>query len=198
MIIESRRLTIRPFEKSDDGRALRRVFGQDFGDSTGENGIVDAQLENLQSWLEWERLNDEWFPKMLQPPYGDRAITLKSDRRLIGQGVCAVRRTFWANTRTQSCRLRRVYSRAGLVLCGQPRTSETRICDRSSTSNDRLCVQTSACRESGRDDRILEYCVADGNAEAWNDDHAKPDIPTLLATNSRGLAKPNRINTMNI
>jgi RimJ/RimL family protein N-acetyltransferase len=84
MIVESERLIIRPFEKSDDGPALRRVFGQDFGDSTGENGIVNAQLENLQSWLEWERLNDEWFPKMFQPPYGDRAITLKSDGRLIG------------------------------------------------------------------------------------------------------------------
>ncbi|MBO0887531.1 hypothetical protein J2P12_00360, partial [Candidatus Bathyarchaeota archaeon] len=82
MIIETARLIIRPFEKSDDGPALRRVFSQDFGDSTGEKGILSAQLESLQSWLEWERLNDEWFPKMLQPPFGDRAITLKSDGRL--------------------------------------------------------------------------------------------------------------------
>ena len=47
MIIKSERLIIRSFEKSDDGPVLRRVFGQDFGHSTVENEIVNAQLENL-------------------------------------------------------------------------------------------------------------------------------------------------------
>lgn len=80
MIIKSERLVIRPFEKSDDGPALRRVLNQDFGHSTVEHGTLD----NLQSWLQWQKLNDQWFPQMLQPPYGDRAITLKSDGRLVG------------------------------------------------------------------------------------------------------------------
>lgn len=80
MIIESERLVIRPFDKSDDESAIRRVLGQDFGHSTVEND----SLKNLQSWLQWQTLNDEWFPKMLQPPYGDRGVTLKSNGRLIG------------------------------------------------------------------------------------------------------------------
>jgi [ribosomal protein S5]-alanine N-acetyltransferase len=80
MILESERLIIRPFEKGDDQSAIRRVLGQDFGHSTVEN----ASVGNLQSWLRWQMLNDEWFPRMLQPPYGDRAIILKSNGRLIG------------------------------------------------------------------------------------------------------------------
>ena len=80
MIIKSERLIIRPFQKNDEQSAIRRVLGQDFGDSRSES----APLANLQSWLQWQMLNDEWFPKMLQPPYGDRAVILKSNERLIG------------------------------------------------------------------------------------------------------------------
>ena len=80
MKIETERLIIRPFQKGDDQPTLSRVLGQDFGHST----VEDVALKGLQSWLHWQNLNDEWFPKMLQPPYGDRAITLKSNGLLIG------------------------------------------------------------------------------------------------------------------
>lgn len=75
MKVETKRLIIRAFEAADL-LTIQRILEQTFGDGVG--------LSNRAAWLEWSRLNDEWFPKMYQTPYGDRAIELKSSGELIG------------------------------------------------------------------------------------------------------------------
>ncbi len=59
---------------------IRRVLDQEFGDA----GSDRAALKDPRSWLEWQILNQEWFERMRQPPYGDRAITLKKGNQVIG------------------------------------------------------------------------------------------------------------------
>jgi RimJ/RimL family protein N-acetyltransferase len=46
----------------------------------GDENEVNRTRQNL----EWNRLNHEWFPKIEQFPYGDRAIVLKENGALIG------------------------------------------------------------------------------------------------------------------
>jgi RimJ/RimL family protein N-acetyltransferase len=36
------------------------------------------------SGSQWSILNQEWLPRLQQPPYGDRALILKATRELIG------------------------------------------------------------------------------------------------------------------
>ena len=81
MILETSRLIIRPFVR-DDLLVIHRILDQTFGNG----GRIDneAALEERRSWLEWQILNQEWFPKLRQPPYGDRAISLKTSSQLIG------------------------------------------------------------------------------------------------------------------
>ncbi|HXV42698.1 MAG TPA: GNAT family N-acetyltransferase, partial [Anaerolineae bacterium] len=43
-----------------------------------------AALQERQSWLQWSILSQEWLPKLYQPPYGDRAIILKTTGAVIG------------------------------------------------------------------------------------------------------------------
>ena len=77
-IIETDRLIIRAFV-SDDLPVIHRILNQTFE--------VDGQpvpLEERRSWLQWSILNQEWFAKLHQPPYGDRAITLKATGEVIG------------------------------------------------------------------------------------------------------------------
>ncbi|MCB0162788.1 MAG: GNAT family N-acetyltransferase [Anaerolineae bacterium] len=79
--IETERLVIRPFIQADLGaihRILNRAFGED--DPAGEI----AAMQERQSWLQWSILNQEWLPKLYQPPYGDRALALKATDELIG------------------------------------------------------------------------------------------------------------------
>jgi RimJ/RimL family protein N-acetyltransferase len=79
--LESRRLIIRPFV-TDDLFTIHRILDQTFGD--GKNSDNGAALEERRSWLQWSILNQEWFTRMHQPPFGDRAITLKTSGELIG------------------------------------------------------------------------------------------------------------------
>ena len=80
-IIETDRLVIRPFSM-DDLLQIHRILDQTFGEA---NRIGDrAALAERRSWLQWQILNQEWQPKLHQPPYGDRAIVLKADDELIG------------------------------------------------------------------------------------------------------------------
>jgi len=77
-VIGTDRLIIRAFVL-DDLPVIHRILNQTFE--------VDGQavpLEERRSWLQWSMLNQEWFPKLHQPPYGDRAITLKSTGEVIG------------------------------------------------------------------------------------------------------------------
>ncbi len=79
--LETPRLVIRPFVE-EDLLDLCRIQDPGF---TGGSREGDAQfLAEQRSWLQWSRLNAEWFPKMDQTTYGDRAVVLKTSGRLIG------------------------------------------------------------------------------------------------------------------
>lgn len=75
MKIETARLIIRGFETTDL-EVIQRILTQTFDDGMA--------LQERQAWLQWSQLNDEWFPKMHQTPYGDRAIVLKAMGEVIG------------------------------------------------------------------------------------------------------------------
>ncbi len=80
-ILETPRLLIRAFQ-ADDLHAIHRILDLTFSD--GSKITDEAALNERRSWLEWSRLNAEWLPKMFQPPYGDRAVVLKSTNEVIG------------------------------------------------------------------------------------------------------------------
>jgi ribosomal-protein-alanine N-acetyltransferase len=80
MILETSRLLIRPFLRSDL-LAIRRIFDEAYGATVSE---PFSTTEEQQSWLEWQTLNQEWSPKLHQPPYGDLAIALKGSNEVIG------------------------------------------------------------------------------------------------------------------
>jgi [ribosomal protein S5]-alanine N-acetyltransferase len=77
--LETPRLLVRAFQP-DDLVDIHRILNEAFG--VGDNPPDD--LTERRSWLEWSRLSQEWLPKMHQPPYGDRAVVLKSKGQLIG------------------------------------------------------------------------------------------------------------------
>ncbi len=79
--LETSRLLIRAFEPGDLP-AIHRILDQTFGD--GSKVADDAALHERRSWLEWSRLSAEWLPRMFQPPYGDRAVVLKTSHAVIG------------------------------------------------------------------------------------------------------------------
>jgi|WetSurMetagenome_2_1015567.scaffolds.fasta_scaffold27295_4 [ribosomal protein S5]-alanine N-acetyltransferase len=80
-ILETPRLLIRAFQ-SADLHAIHRILDLTFGDGSK---IADEEALNARrSWLDWSRLSAEWLPKMFQPPYGDRAVVLKSSDEVIG------------------------------------------------------------------------------------------------------------------
>jgi RimJ/RimL family protein N-acetyltransferase len=80
-VLETPRLLIRPFDL-DEAATIHRILDQTFGDGTQ---IDDpAALAERRSWVQWSALSQEWFPKLHQPPYGDRAIVLKATGALLG------------------------------------------------------------------------------------------------------------------
>jgi len=79
--IETERLEIRPFEIYDLP-IIHRILDQTFG--SGDKIDDQIALQERRSWLEWSILNQKWYPQLHQPPYGDRAIVLKSTLDLIG------------------------------------------------------------------------------------------------------------------
>ena len=83
MILETSRLIIRPFVR-DDLIVIHRILNETFGDPNKTEYLPADKLDERRSWLEWQLLNQEWFPKLHQPPYGDLAISLKSSNQVIG------------------------------------------------------------------------------------------------------------------
>ena len=75
------RLLIRAFVHNDLP-AIHEILNEAFGE--GNNQSNAEELRERTSWLEWSILNQEWFVKMRQFPYGDRAIILQSTGELIG------------------------------------------------------------------------------------------------------------------
>ncbi|NTU62067.1 MAG: GNAT family N-acetyltransferase [Chloroflexi bacterium] len=80
-VLETPRLIIRAFQP-DDLHAIHRILDLTFGD--GSKIGDEHALNERHEWLEWSRLSAEWLPKMLQPPYGDRAVVLKRTDAVIG------------------------------------------------------------------------------------------------------------------
>ena len=80
--LETERLIIRPFAM-DDLDAIHRILDLelaevDFGSAGAKT--LDARRE----WLRWTILNTDQLARLSQPPYGERAIVLKSSGELIG------------------------------------------------------------------------------------------------------------------
>ena len=83
MILQTSRLLIRPFVR-DDLLAIHRILSLAFGDPSMAEHLPESALEKRRSWLEWQVLSQEWHARLRQPPYGDRAITLKTSGQVIG------------------------------------------------------------------------------------------------------------------
>jgi [ribosomal protein S5]-alanine N-acetyltransferase len=75
-ILETQRLVIRPFQL-DDLDAAYHVLDEDAEPR-------EAILSERRAWLEWSVRNYPALSGLYQPPYGDRAITLKADGALVG------------------------------------------------------------------------------------------------------------------
>jgi RimJ/RimL family protein N-acetyltransferase len=72
--LETERLCIRPLTL-DDLDSIHMALNSAFG---------EASLEKRRHWLQWTVMNYDALAGLMQPPYGERAITLKSTGELIG------------------------------------------------------------------------------------------------------------------
>jgi RimJ/RimL family protein N-acetyltransferase len=79
--METERLVIRSFEP-DDLPAIHEILSEAFPEGARADE-TEAMLER-ESWLHWSILSQAWLPRLHQPPYGDRAVVLKSTGVLIG------------------------------------------------------------------------------------------------------------------
>jgi [ribosomal protein S5]-alanine N-acetyltransferase len=76
--LETSRLIIRPFVL-DDLHAIHQIL-----DIELEPEYSPTSPDERAQWLQWSILNYEALAKLYQPPYGDRAVVLKSTGQLIG------------------------------------------------------------------------------------------------------------------
>jgi RimJ/RimL family protein N-acetyltransferase len=73
-LLETDHLIIRPFEH-DDLETIHSILNEAFG---------EASRAERQHWLEWSVMNYTALSRLYQPPYGDRAIIVKSTNTLVG------------------------------------------------------------------------------------------------------------------
>lgn len=76
IILETPRLIIREFtlDDLDNLHALQRAAWND----------DETTREERERWLRWTTMNYRELANMYQPPYGDRAVTLKDSGELVG------------------------------------------------------------------------------------------------------------------
>jgi RimJ/RimL family protein N-acetyltransferase len=80
--LTTERVTIRPFEMTDL-ETIHRILDVELADA--ELGTEGAKgLETRRQWLQWTISSYEELACLNQPPYGDRAITLRHTGELIG------------------------------------------------------------------------------------------------------------------
>ena len=80
--LETDRLVIRPFVM-DDLDAIHRILDIELAEAqTGTEGAKTR--EERASWLQWTVLAYEELARLHQPPYGDRALTLRGTRQVVG------------------------------------------------------------------------------------------------------------------
>lgn len=80
--LHTERLTIRPL-RMDDLNDIHRILDLEL-DETDTGSQPAGTLERRQEWLAWTVLAYEQLARLHQPPYGERAVTLRSDGRLVG------------------------------------------------------------------------------------------------------------------
>ena len=81
-ILETERLIIRPFVM-EDLTDVHRLMDVELANAD----LRSDKMENLQErveWLQWTVLNYKQLAMLRQPPYGDRAIVIKTTGKLIG------------------------------------------------------------------------------------------------------------------
>jgi ribosomal-protein-alanine N-acetyltransferase len=81
-VLETARLLIRPFVM-EDLPDVHRLFDIELHDADLGSDKMETLVERAQ-WLQWAVLNCVQLAKLRQPPYGDRAVILKSTGQLIG------------------------------------------------------------------------------------------------------------------
>jgi len=80
--LETVHLLIRPFVM-EDLHAAHHLFDVELSDADLGTDKMETLAERLE-WLQWAVRNHIQLAALHQPPYGDRAIVLKSSRTLIG------------------------------------------------------------------------------------------------------------------
>jgi RimJ/RimL family protein N-acetyltransferase len=81
-VLETQRLRIRPF-MMDDLPDVHRLLDVELHDADLHTDEMETLAERAQ-WLQWTVLNYVQLAKLFQPPYGDRAVTLRSTGQLVG------------------------------------------------------------------------------------------------------------------
>jgi len=81
-VLVTPRLRIRPFTMADLPDA-HRLFDLELGSPDLLEDLAQARQARLE-WLQWSVLNYRQLARLDQPPYGDRAIVLRSDGSLVG------------------------------------------------------------------------------------------------------------------
>ena len=80
--LETERLIIRPLAM-DDLEAIHRILDAELAEADfGSEGAKTPEAR--REWLQWTILSYDQLAQLYQPPYGERAIALKSTGELIG------------------------------------------------------------------------------------------------------------------
>ena len=82
-VLTTDRLVIRPWALEDLDEAVRLLDGEIYPEEPGVAPAAAARARR-ERWLQWTVLNYEQLALLFQPPYGDRAITLRVSGELIG------------------------------------------------------------------------------------------------------------------
>lgn len=80
--LQTPRLSIRPFVM-EDLQDVYQLLDVDLRDAQFGSDSMNSLDERAQ-WLSWAILNYEQLAKLEQPPYGDRAVVLRSTGQLVG------------------------------------------------------------------------------------------------------------------
>jgi len=80
--LETTRLQVRPFAL-DDLTIIHQILDVELGEAdVGASGATT--LRERERWLQWTILGYEQFAQLHQPPYGERAVSLKATGQVIG------------------------------------------------------------------------------------------------------------------
>ena len=81
-VLETERLTVRPFAPADLDAAHQLFDHEMKAAHTGTEGAMTR--EQRARWLQWLLLQYEYLAWLYQPPYGERAVTLRQSGEIVG------------------------------------------------------------------------------------------------------------------